>query len=252
MKNFLEFLSEDRIDFKTFNLKALYSLLNSKYFNGALPEDLPVAFKKMKRRGGEAQAMSIRDTAGRKIYKQGTAKIFIAARFFEQDKLTAILLHEMIHVYLFINGDFVTSHGGEFERMRRDLSHKSGIEIPVTEDDAHEDEFPDDDKSYGFLIFIYAKRVDCVIIPEKLALSNGLEFKQKIERLIEMNHFQHDLDLVQLMIAKSYISQRHTVNRSFDVFALRRAKFFSLTNKDYSSFKDKRTLFVIDVKKQYS
>jgi uncharacterized protein YqgQ len=114
-------------------LKGLYDKFNRLYFDGRLPS-IPVIFKSLKNVGGQAIA-SINS-----VTKVVTVKGIQISSFIERsdDYLQAILLHEMIHVDLYIQGVINTfgdrsGHGLEFKLKMRDVEQKSGIKIPLVD-----------------------------------------------------------------------------------------------------------------------
>lgn len=138
-------------DIHSYDLKARFDHFNKSLFGGTLP-DIPLKWARMKGVSGECTAKVRRkegapppmrgwlgkyDDKNKEIVP-GTLQIRIN-NVFQRDHqgLDAILIHEMIHLALFMKGDFSHSHYGEFSEMAKSLGEQVGFVIPLT--DAHED-----------------------------------------------------------------------------------------------------------------
>ncbi len=125
MIRFKEFLTEA---ITKSSLKKLYTDLNKKYFGGQLM-DIPISFKSLKNQSA---------TVITRFNPRTNELISISmtvdnSRQWNSQALTAIMLHEMIHVYFSMKGDYHQAHGKEFEAMRKRLKQQSGLEIPRDE-----------------------------------------------------------------------------------------------------------------------
>ena len=125
MQSFRQFLNETITVNK---IKAIYDEYNYKLFGNKLPDYFKFNFRPLKRASGKVK------------YKASSGQIIsfdISNSIQHTDKsLRAIILHEMIHVYFISNGDLKEGHGAKFNKMRKELSRKTGIDIPVTEENA--------------------------------------------------------------------------------------------------------------------
>jgi hypothetical protein len=52
----------------------------------------------------------------------------------EEQSLDAIIIHEMIHIYLLINGELMENHGPKFKQTVSAIEAKVGFKIPLTDD----------------------------------------------------------------------------------------------------------------------
>jgi hypothetical protein len=126
-----------------YNLKAKFDYYNRMCFNGELPH-LPVSFRKLKRKSGmckckfsvppqylrQPKRVQLRNA----VLLDGSVSITINSAYLRTEaEFDGILIHEMIHAKFYFEGNFVESHGAEFERMRKECERKTGIAIPVTE-----------------------------------------------------------------------------------------------------------------------
>lgn len=119
----------------SYPIQARYDFFNRQFFEGKLPA-IPLDMRPLKGMGGMVQ-FQVRKPVGSSInysLVEGSLKLTLSNLFQKTEAETdAILLHEMIHVYFAANGDYKEQHGAKFMAMRRALSQKSGILIPVTE-----------------------------------------------------------------------------------------------------------------------
>ena len=244
MKKFREFLAEERVDFRTYNLRRLYDELNRKYWDSALPADIEIGFKALRKGlSGLCQAENMRNPMRRKVYNPGSGKIWISKKFFEMDKLKAILMHEMIHLYLFVNDDFDTAHGKAFLDLKREKEKLLGIDIPVTDDDVEAEEYGAEFKQCAFLIL---KRSDghYSVLPmqENLARQKAADIQVKYSLYMKINVIRQTEE-VSLVIGTSYLSKRFPVVRVFNVN--KGLGTYKITDEDFKSIKVKEKLFTI-------
>jgi hypothetical protein len=110
------------------DLQKMYMTFNKIYFDDELPKDIPISWYRSKKLAGEV-AVAVR---GREVVGVGHLKI---SNVLEREKksVVAIMLHEMIHVYVAAVLKSRESHGPEFEKKRKEISRKSGIDIPKTD-----------------------------------------------------------------------------------------------------------------------
>jgi len=116
------------------NLDTLYNKFNRKYFDNELPK-VPISWNNNKRSGGMVKAKYNRSTGEINIISFQLSKQFKMS----EEHLHGIMMHEMIHVYLFHVGIPYTTgkdkmHGIEFMAKLRELRKKVPFDIPVTEE----------------------------------------------------------------------------------------------------------------------
>jgi hypothetical protein len=159
------------IDFKSVNVQAKFDDFNRRFFGGSLPR-IPIRFKPLKRVSGETRStikaglgttISSLRKAARYGHKVGSRYIpwmaditvneivFSTIHRYDESQFDGILLHEMIHAYLALNGFPFEQHSGEFMRMVRDVERQSGIKIPLTHDVGAAD-IDSNEKEVGLLL----------------------------------------------------------------------------------------------------
>lgn len=130
-----------------YDLQKKYNDFNQKFFAGELP-DIPITWSNRKGVGGLVSyrfkakpGTPVRQKHARRNYGDyelipGTMKMTISRNFLrDEGSLDGIMLHEMIHVYMAsIAGLIGEQHGPNFMKMLRELSTRSGIDIPLTDD----------------------------------------------------------------------------------------------------------------------
>ena len=166
------------------DLKKMYDEYNAAYFDNMLPNDLPIKWFKSKAVGGQVKATIIRP---RHLKPTVLSINFLKISNLEkrtEEQTRAIMLHEMIHVELFVKGIVDTSgrdksHGYEFQERKVELERIIGMSIPDTEEIGElSDEFAAQEKPHGFII--YKKGERCVI-----QLYNLKNFKAKLPEIVD-------------------------------------------------------------------
>ncbi len=139
---------ESAIDFGQYDLQKKYDYYNELLFGGELPK-IPIEYANLKAGGivrckvvmdpnnmpnPMAVRMGIQDKYhGAKIV-DGTHRMQISKIFKKSEQgLDAILIHEMLHVYFNVNGQFGEQHGIKFSKMAKAIGEKVGFEIPLTD-----------------------------------------------------------------------------------------------------------------------
>lgn len=116
-------------------LQDLYRDFNKKFFGGVLP-DVPIKFGKLKTMGAYFTCKVRRTKMPPSVtIVSGTELIKIDTQFVRTDEqMTALLLHEMVHVWVAAMGlDEREMHGPRYMTKLRELRKLSGIDIPETE-----------------------------------------------------------------------------------------------------------------------
>ncbi len=120
------------INAKDYDLKAKFDYYNRLCFNGALP-NIPLRFARLKGNGG---------LCGCKYTTRGTVRTIVPDSIYitmdrtflrDEQAIDAILVHEMIHAWFYVQNDLREDHGMKFQDMRRKLSAIVGFTIPTTE-----------------------------------------------------------------------------------------------------------------------
>lgn len=114
------------------NLDQLYSKLNKKYFRGELPV-VKTKWSNKRRSMGAVVASRVKATGAISIKHLEISKHLDI----DEEKLNALMIHEMIHVYvLFILqlSEKDGGHGTEFHKKLDELNRKTPFVIPASED----------------------------------------------------------------------------------------------------------------------
>ena len=111
------------------DLRKEYSKYNKMYFNGDLPANLNLGWNRSKQAGGVALGTLNRRTG------EITPEAIKISTFLKMDmeRFKKILLHEMIHIWMFVKNDN-SGHGAVFKSLARQIGSKAGLVIPLTED----------------------------------------------------------------------------------------------------------------------
>lgn len=179
MFGFKEFLTEERIDPATFDLPKLYRDLNKKYFSDSLPKKIRVEFSKIRSIG-----LASVDAPGG-VINPNSYRIQIRPRTYTMESLIDTLLHEMIHIQLFTEGDLDHDHYGKFETYRKKLSALAGINISISHT-ADVDELPE--VQGGVLLFQVSgtKSLLCSLYTTGTATAKAHEMQEFFLKHIEL------------------------------------------------------------------
>ena len=164
--------------FSKFDLRKKFDEFNNRYFDGKIPSDIKLKFKKFKGATGVTRAKVSNIVGGRrrKYIKQENAVItglsitMSTLIRFDEAEFDKFFLHEMIHAYLFTNGWPYDNHDIEFKDMARDVGQKAGLVIPLTHEFIGGEVISAEDKKLGCLV-IHEKR-----FPEPLFLLFHLKY----------------------------------------------------------------------------
>jgi len=128
---YLDTLLEKMSEISELPFDAWFDEINSKVFNGELPK-VPILLRPLRTSTGYASA-----TRNRMTGKVTPDKIVISNYFKRnEDEMKGILAHEMIHLFHFTEGLFLSnksSHGIHFDAKAKHAEKILGIKIPKTD-----------------------------------------------------------------------------------------------------------------------
>lgn len=142
------------VDYRAYNLQAKYAEFNSRLFGGELPK-IPLSYAKLKGVGGVVNYQIVRpagvpapsplrvklglvDQYQGSVLTPGSLRMRIDTTFARnQQEVDGIMIHEMIHVYFAVEGQFGVKHGPPFEAMAKKLSQQVGFEVPLVDEVTH-------------------------------------------------------------------------------------------------------------------
>lgn len=154
MKSFREYLTEERIDPKAYNLTALYTALNHTLFNSELG-DYPIRWGNPPNKNAVAATLSkISGNRGipRFMWKTvpGSINIVVRPGNYEHDVLYGVIAHEMVHAWNAQNNQNDPNyHGPAFTNKLHEIQRKTNIKIPAF--DVVTDVTDEKPKDVGFL-----------------------------------------------------------------------------------------------------
>jgi hypothetical protein len=139
---------------KSVDIVSLYKEFNRKYFGNILPHDLPVKWGKMKNKSGYAKASVVRSRSSRELISITPIRIVLNSLLErDMDSVIGLLLHEMVHISLYVEGNTDVGHGSVFLKKLKEIEKISGIGIPVSDeldDDKLSDEYEGKTKELYF------------------------------------------------------------------------------------------------------
>jgi hypothetical protein len=190
-----------------YDLQSKYDKFNNLYFEGKLPR-IPMVFKPLKQVGGQVLGKSWR---GELV--PDSMRMEISSTFKKSEAaLDGLLLHEMIHVYFFATGHLKENHGGKFLRMRRELTEKSGINIPLTDSTAGLETTEEVKiKPYGVILVEKDGSPSYAIVSEKFMLENSDALKKRWESMYRTYPVSAYIVTSEIV---STMALRNTVQRS--------------------------------------
>jgi hypothetical protein len=204
MNTFLQYLTEatQRPD-----LKQLYRELNDKYFDGELP-DINLKYTNLRRAIGRAKAhiepdqiqywpkSKDRDKFTRDEIKQKRELkidgiVVTTAHDFTREQLIGVLLHEMIHVWFYHNGDIWETHGELFMKKRQELMEASGIDIPASESM----------EEYAYADDVQFKPVIAALSPKNPTFLNVINNNTNMRELFDISvRYQHRYEFYRVSL----------------------------------------------------
>lgn len=154
MKKYIQFINENINIQSDQVLRDLYNKFNILYFNSELPDTLTIKWVRSKRCGGV-----VRCTYNSRTKTVLSIEYLCISNYrpLTDEKLNGLMLHEMIHVFLFHKNIVHTSgldktHGIEFKEKLKELEQTSGIVIPLMEESF---DISDHIKSQNFDVLFY-------------------------------------------------------------------------------------------------
>lgn len=122
-------------------IKKLYARYNKSVFGGILPDVIPIRITASLKTSGKAKTqITSKYRKGHPLYYRAATHLphslaieLSPNKNTTEDKLIGILLHEMIHIRLYIDNEFEDDHGPLFENWRKKAEQITGYDIPVTE-----------------------------------------------------------------------------------------------------------------------
>lgn len=136
MKTILQLLAENVISpSDNTYLRNSFDKFNDSLFDGKLPKNIPITFVPLKKGSIGRCVVGISGAWFRPTIKPGTIKIEISNRQqYDSNVLDGLIVHEMIHAFLFTQNDTKTEHGGAFLTKLKELEAKGNIRIPIDHD----------------------------------------------------------------------------------------------------------------------
>lgn len=116
-------------------LQPIYKELNTKYFGNSLP-NIKVAWDgRLKKAIGRARVKYRTLIGSRPEINMGSLGITMSKSFdLSYEDLSAVMLHEMVHIELYIAGQLSKHHGTSlFDGQIRRLRKESGLNVPMKE-----------------------------------------------------------------------------------------------------------------------
>ncbi len=109
-----------------------YNHFNSLLFNNGLPQ-IKLTWNTRKNQSG-VELCKYMVTNGRHVVDENSMEIQLSKLFKRSDEaFDSILVHEMIHIYFYMNNQFKENHGPGFQSMARQFSQKLGFDVPLTD-----------------------------------------------------------------------------------------------------------------------
>ena len=117
------------------NLPSMYDELNKQYFGNSLPKIKVKWDGRLKRAIGRAGVKWVNVMGRKPEISMSSLNISMSKAFdLQYNDVVAVMLHEMVHILLFIHGNLTQHHGtGEFDGVIRRLRKESGLDVPFKE-----------------------------------------------------------------------------------------------------------------------
>lgn len=206
MKPFRKYLTES---LSISRIQAIYSKYNKIAFNNKLP-NIPIKLSNLKNIAGGVDTMAFVQHK----YNRRTREAFdIVMTFrnlgFAEDVLERLVVHEMIHVEVIVDGvEDNASHGREFMKRLEQAQRKVGFAIPVNSSasevaDALENSSHIPAKEMGIIYYLHTQKFFFCFFP----ISQIDKYVQESDRIFErMERGERDLKEVGIgtIVTKEY------------------------------------------------
>jgi hypothetical protein len=239
-----------------YDIKKRYDYFNSKLFEGKLPTDFKLRFSRSKKVGGSV--ITEYWVKGRGAYKRVTdwrIKELILSTFHlrTDEQLDSILVHEMIHVWLTVNGKHegynVKLHGPEFVAKMGELQSKVPFKISLydTPDMRGDVNHKAKMKALGVVMTLADGKPDSIIVFTEKTLRDNLE---KLKDILIKN-LGTGIDIM-LGTSQHPSLEQFTIKRSISKMSLYKLSddMYDNIKSDFSEFERFATSGVLDKKKQ--
>lgn len=218
MLTFVQYLDEEIIRFSDYNLNQKFHHFNQLIFGGKLPHPTLTWDTRMKGASGQTTWTHNSSTG---VMNPGTLKVAISAMYkTTEERLDAILVHEMIHVYFATINDPWESHGTKFKVMCQHAEQHVGFKIPLT-DDTSELEFSDEINpvKIGAILINKPDGTSSIALFNQATLEQSLHFLGRYYRLgIAQNKPGFRGFQFVFLTGKSKLGKKYKVQRSTKEF----------------------------------
>lgn len=134
-----------------------FDAFNAVLFDGQLPK-IPIQFYNLKTAGGVCKARRVRAT---QQLVPGSLLIQLSSRYLRTpDQFDGVLVHEMIHAYMYVTGHMDENHGRLFQAKLTELQSRVKFTIPLTDDTKDLDLKDSKPKTYVVLVLPPTTPVD--------------------------------------------------------------------------------------------
>ena len=118
-----------------------YREINRKCFGSVLPDKISIRYTASTKAAGKALVKLILDPKAPRFNKRLNAQLDWSSLAIEmgiekertEDRFRAMFLHEMIHIYFYVIGEYDEDHGSKFMTKRKELMAATGLDIPITD-----------------------------------------------------------------------------------------------------------------------
>jgi hypothetical protein len=239
-----------------YDIKKRYDYFNTKLFSGKLPTDFKLRFSRSKKAGGSV--ITEYWVKGRGAYKRVTdwkiKELFLSTFHLRTDEqLDSILVHEMIHVWLTVNGMHegynVKLHGAEFVSKMGELQSKVPFQISLydTPDMRGDVNHKAKMKALGVVMTLVGGKPDSIIVFTEKTL------KENVEKLkdILIKNLGTGIDIM-FGTSQHPSLEQFTIKRSISKMSLYRLSddLYDNIKSDFTELERMTTSGVLDKKKQ--
>lgn len=211
-----------------------YREINRRGFGGILPDKLPIRFVATTQRAARALA-KVKHTLTKRErtfdrwkgsyldHSSLAIELSISVNR-TADRLKALLLHEMIHIWFYLAGEYEETHGPAFMAKLRELERLTGLEIPVTEEVAKEDLNLHNTK-VGVIVVQHAGRTTFAILTAKAV-------QESLDAIFERIKKYDANSRVKVYLSTSRMMQELTLTMKTQRTYSYKTKFYSFRTPD--------------------